>query len=106
VEPIQQLPKTSERMYAKYLGIPEGIISKAPTAGLWEGQTDEGELGMTYENMDKVMVGYMLGFTLEEIAEVNSLEKRPVEAIVNLSKKNEFKAKPEPYAKLAEEEWS
>lgn len=60
VEPLQMLPKTSEREYAKYLLIPEKIINKAPTAGLWENQTDESEIGMSYENIDRIMAGFFI----------------------------------------------
>lgn len=60
IEPLQMLPKTSEKIYAKYLLIPERIIDKAPTAGLWDGQTDEGEIGMSYENIDRVMAGVFI----------------------------------------------
>lgn len=103
IEPIQRLPKTSERMYAKLIGIPEKIITKAPTAGLWEGQTDEGELGMSYEDMDRVMAGHFLGISIEDIINANkkpTITKVSIEAIIARAIANEFKAKPEPYALL------
>lgn len=49
ITPLSTLNKRQVRQLAKALGVPEPIISKAPTAGLWEGQTDEGELGISYE---------------------------------------------------------
>lgn len=52
LEPILHLYKTEIFELAKHLGIPEEIINKKPTAGLWEGQTDEGELGITYKKLD------------------------------------------------------
>jgi NAD+ synthase len=52
IEPIINLTKTEVRELAKYLGIPGKIINKAPSAGLWEGQTDEEELGFTYKDLD------------------------------------------------------
>lgn len=55
IAPIAHLYKTQVRQLAKYLKIPDKIIKKAPSAGLWKGQTDEKELGMTYEEMDKVL---------------------------------------------------
>lgn len=102
VEPIQQLPKTSERMYSRLIGIPENIITKAPTAGLWEGQTDEGEIGMTYENIDRLMAGRMLGLSLKDIVAINkgAFSRGSAEKIVALVKRNDFKAKPEPHAEL------
>jgi NAD+ synthase len=50
--PIGDLLKTEVRILAQELKIPQKIIDKVPTAGLWEGQTDEGEMGLTYEELD------------------------------------------------------
>lgn len=55
IEPLLCLYKTQVKTLAKYLGIPEKIISKPPTAGMWEGQTDEGEFGFTYEDADGIL---------------------------------------------------
>ena len=54
--PLGGLVKTQVRELARYLGIPGRIINKTPTAGLWYGQTDEGELGFTYEQLDEVIL--------------------------------------------------
>jgi NAD+ synthase len=54
-EPIQHLYKTEVFELAKYLGIPNCIIEKAPSADLWEGQTDEGEIGFTYKKLDEIL---------------------------------------------------
>lgn len=53
--PIGGIYKRQVRELAEYLEIPERIIRKAPTAGLWPGQTDEGEIGITYEELDRVL---------------------------------------------------
>jgi NAD+ synthase len=50
--PLGDLLKCEVRELARFLGVPEEIVTKAPSAGLWEGQTDEGEMGMTYEAID------------------------------------------------------
>ncbi|AZR74129.1 NAD(+) synthase [Anoxybacter fermentans] len=50
--PLGNLVKTQVRELARHLGIPERIITKAPSAGLWENQTDEAEMGITYEELD------------------------------------------------------
>jgi NAD+ synthase len=50
--PIGNLLKSQVRELAQYLGIPQPIIDKPPSAGLWPGQTDEGEMGITYEELD------------------------------------------------------
>ncbi|WP_297025908.1 NAD+ synthase [Thermoplasma sp.] len=55
VEPIEHLYKRDIYELARILDIPESIIAKKPTAGLWEGQTDEGEIGMTYAQMDDIL---------------------------------------------------
>ncbi|MGC9090059.1 MAG: NAD(+) synthase, partial [Caldisericia bacterium] len=55
VLPIGDLYKTQVRMLAKYLGVPEFILNKIPSAELWQGQTDEGELGISYDELDKIL---------------------------------------------------
>jgi len=52
IQPIGGLVKEEVRMLARHLGVPQGIIDKPPSAGLWPGQTDEGELGLTYAELD------------------------------------------------------
>lgn len=55
LEPIRNLYKTQVKQLATYLGVPENITVKAPTAGLWEGQTDENEFGFSYEDADQIL---------------------------------------------------
>lgn len=55
VNPIGELYKTDVRAIARILDIPEQIITKHPTADLWEGQTDEGEIGVTYDQIDRLL---------------------------------------------------
>lgn len=55
--PLVHFTKGEVREMAKILGVPEEIIHKAPSAGLWEGQTDENEMGTTYEMIDKFLKG-------------------------------------------------
>lgn len=54
--PIASLLKAQVCKFAKELGIPERIINKPPSAGLWQGQTDEGEMGLTYKELDGILV--------------------------------------------------
>lgn len=54
--PIGNLVKTQVWELAKYLGIPERVINKAPSAGLWPNQTDEGEIGITYQQLDRYLL--------------------------------------------------
>jgi NAD+ synthase len=53
--PIASLYKREVREMARVLGVPEIIITKPPSAGLWEGQTDEGEMGITYDELDAIL---------------------------------------------------
>lgn len=57
ITPLSSLNKRQVRMLAKALGVPEPILTKAPTAGLWDGQTDEGELGISYEDNSDYLEG-------------------------------------------------
>ncbi len=59
--PIVDLYKREVRALARGLGVPQAIIDKAPSAGLWPGQTDEGELGATYDALDAVLAALEAG---------------------------------------------
>ena len=54
--PLGSLVKGQVKELAHFLGIPQPIIDKPPSAGLWPGQTDEGELGFSYEELDRYLV--------------------------------------------------
>ena len=59
INPIGEIYKSDEFEFARLLGVPENILNKAPSADLWEGQSDEEELGHSYKEMDdllKIMV--------------------------------------------------
>ena len=53
--PLGNLVKRQVKELAEYLEIPKEIIDKPPSAGLWEGQTDEGEMGLTYNELDRYL---------------------------------------------------
>ncbi len=55
--PIANITKREVYEWAKVLGVHEDVINRAPSAGLWEGQTDEKEMGTTYEMIDNVVEG-------------------------------------------------
>jgi NAD+ synthase len=55
INPIGDLYKTQVRELSRSMGVPDIIIDKAPTADLWAGQTDEGELGFTYAEVDRLL---------------------------------------------------
>jgi len=55
--PLGALTKSQVRALAEFLKVPRRIIDKPPAAGLWSGQTDEGEMGVTYEELDAYLMG-------------------------------------------------
>lgn len=59
--PLAMLTKQEVYTLAKYLGVPDSIVTKKPSAGLWEGQTDEDELGMTYNQIDAYILNETSG---------------------------------------------
>jgi NAD+ synthase len=68
LHPIADLYKYQVRQLSRALGVPDVIIDKAPSADLWEGQTDEAELGFTYNDVDQVL--YLLvdqRYTVEQV---------------------------------------
>lgn len=68
LQPIGDLYKTQVRQLSAALNMPESILAKAPSADLWQGQTDEGELGFTYAEVDQVL--YLLvdeRYTVDEV---------------------------------------
>jgi len=68
-KPIAHLYKCQIRELARAVGVPEVIVTKAPSADLWDGQTDEGELGFTYDEADQVLYWLMeRGLNVDEIA--------------------------------------
>ena len=72
IVPLANLVKSQVRELAIHLGIPKEIIQKPPSAGLWEGQTDEGEMGITYEELDRYLI---TGVAVEEV-------KKKVDAMI------------------------
>jgi len=71
--PIGNLLKRQVRALAKELGVPKHIITKPPTAGLWPGQTDEGEMELTYNELDDILE--RMKRNKRQIARKNKIEK-------------------------------
>ncbi|WP_223067032.1 ammonia-dependent NAD(+) synthetase [Paenibacillus caui] len=69
ITPLSSLNKRQVRQIAAHVGVPQEILDKAPTAGLWEGQTDEGELGVTYEDNSDYLEGKDINPKAKEILE-------------------------------------
>jgi NAD+ synthase len=55
LKPIAHLYKCQVKAISRHLGVPDAILRKAPSADLWQGQTDEGELGFTYDEADQIL---------------------------------------------------
>lgn len=74
--PLASFVKSEVRELASYLGIPEIVITKPPTAGLWENQTDEGEMGMTYNQLDEyILTGKAEDQIKEKIEKMNKFSE-------------------------------
>ncbi len=100
LEPIGDLYKTEVRELARQLGLPKRIISKAPTAGLWKGQTDEGEMGITYDKLDAILLGIELGLDEKEIALRAETTRKEVERISLAVRTSSHKRKFPPAPKI------
>lgn len=61
--PIADLYKSEVRAVARAIGVPERVITRPPSAGLWEGQTDEDEIGLTYDQLDEALAAMESGDT-------------------------------------------
>ncbi len=81
VTPLANMYKTEVRQIARIIGVPEPIIAKPPSAGLWEGQTDESEMGITYENLDGILYDMEQDRTDPQIATDTGLPLSEIERI-------------------------
>lgn len=99
--PLGDLYKTQVRMLAKYIGVPDFIIEKIPSAELWEGQSDEGEMGITYDELDRILYLFVdLRKKPEEIVE-EGFDKEKVKKVVRMVFNSHFKRKFPPIPKLS-----
>ncbi len=101
INPIGDLYKTQVRQLARAMNIPAPIIDKTPSADLWEGQTDEGELGFTYEEVDKLL--YLIvdqRYSPQEAIEAGFNEKF-VNTVTARIRRYQFKRMQPPIAKIS-----
>ncbi|MEK7633885.1 MAG: NAD(+) synthase [Patescibacteria group bacterium] len=91
IEPISHLYKTQIYQLAKYLRVPKEIINQPPSAGLWDGQTDEGEFGFTYKEADQVL--YLMDDRRIDIKKVKKMGFPNAEKIIKRFQDNQFKLK-------------
>ena len=91
LEPIRKLYKTQVYQLAKYLSVPQKIITKSPTAGLWVGQTDEGEFGFSYKIADEILYLFNEKKLSKEKIIAKGFDKKIVERLWWWVEKGEFK---------------
>lgn len=90
IEPILHLYKTQVYQLAKYLKVPQEVIDAEPTAGFWDGQTDENELGFTYQEADQIL--YYYADKKQNLKSISSKFKN-AKKIIKRIKNNSFKEK-------------
>ena len=100
LNPIGDLYKTNIRDLSRYLKIPNELIEKKPSADLWEGQTDEQEMGLTYKEADQVLYRMLEeNKTVEEVL-AEGFNKDLVENIVRRMNRSEYKRRMPLIAKI------
>ena len=94
MEPIGDLYKSEVFKLSEYLNVSEEILNKPPRAGLWEGQSDEDEIGMNYDLLDKILYFYTeKDLKNTEIAEKLDISVDDVNMIITKIKRSEHKSK-------------
>jgi NAD+ synthase len=98
--PIGDLYKENVRSLSRHVGVTEKIIKKAPSAGLWKGQTDEGEIGATYAELDSILFLKLEKDMSEgEIVEWG-ISKNIVQKVLQMIKNSQHKRRPLPIPKI------
>ncbi|MDD2830099.1 MAG: NAD+ synthase [Sulfuricurvum sp.] len=100
LNPIGDLYKTEVFELARYLGVNDSIISKPPSADLWEGQSDENEIGYPYSELDRVLKLYVESRLTKEELIAQGEKKELVELIIEKIYRNQFKRRMPIIAKL------
>ncbi len=100
IEPLGDLYKTEVMELSRTMGIPEGIITKPPTAGLWVGQTDEDELGISYAVVDKLLEMLLNDKSPEYIQDILNISSEQMDSIIQRISANIHKCQATPIAIL------
>jgi len=100
--PLGDLYKTQVRQLARALGVPEVILAKPPSADLWRGQTDEGELGFTYAEVDRLLLLLVDGHYSPEACVEAGFDSAFVQAVIDRIRRNQYKRMLPPIAKLSD----
>lgn len=98
--PLGDVYKTQVRRIAAYLDVPREVVERPPTAGLWEGQTDEDELGLPYRRLDVVLAGVEAQRSDERIAEEAKVDVEEVQRVRGIVQGSEHKRSMPPIPKL------
>ncbi len=91
INPIGDLYKTNVWNLSEYLGVPREIIEKKPSADLWEGQTDEQELGLTYKEADEILYRILEENKIDEEIVKEGFNIKIIDKIKNRMTKSEYK---------------
>lgn len=100
LEPIGGLYKTEVWELSRRLGIPESLITKKPSAGLWAGQTDEAELGISYVKVDEVLRMIEDGLEPEKILNRTEVSAEQLSSVIQRIERSEHKRKAPPVPEL------
>lgn len=101
ISPIGNLPKRLVKILATHIEVPDKIINKNPSARLWSGQTDETELGYTYDQVETVLEGFEQNYTREEIHKMTGFSYTIVDSIKDRHIKNKHKMNMPPIAEIS-----
>ena len=102
VNPLGDLFKTQVWQLAEALGVPRRIVEKKPTADLWQDQTDEGELGFSYRDVDRLLYYMIDERRRDDELTAMGFEKKFIETIKRRVKQNQFKRRPPIVAKISQ----
>jgi len=100
INPIGDMYKSEVFEFARYLGVPDSIIDKPPSADLWEGQSDEDDLGYTYAQIDTVLKEYVENRLSREELISRGFETAMIDMAIKKIYQNQFKRRPPLIAKL------
>ena len=101
INPLGDLYKTQVWQLAASLGVPARIVQKKPTADLWSGQTDEGELGFSYRDVDRLLFAMIDERRTGQELEAMGFDGRFVRTVQTMVKRSQFKRRPPVVAKVS-----
>jgi NAD+ synthase len=101
INPLGDLYKTQILQLARAVGVPEPIVSKPPSADLWDGQTDEDELGFTYDEVDRLLLLLIDQGCSAQACVDAGFDEKFVQKVGDRMRRNQFKRVQPPVARLA-----